>query len=234
MKAGISNEAMGMRAAKEFFDGSFVNLGGGMAGTYAYQSVSSSSGKKRVILHSENGVLGFGRPFTFDEQDKWDEDLTNATSNYVEALPGMSFFDHAQSFDMIRGRHLDFTVIGAYQVSEKGDLANWATPAWMDSNGEVKIGSVGGAMDLAIGAKRVIVVMEHRTKQGEPRILKECTYPITAARCVNLVVTDLAVLEITGQGFMLKEIAPGWTVEEVQANSEANLIVSPDLKEIEL
>lgn len=234
MKAGISNEAMGMRAAKEFFDGAYVNLGGGMAGTYAYQSVASSLGRHSVILHSENGVLGFGRPFTIDEQDRWDPDLTNATSNYVEALPGMCFFDHAQSFDMIRGRHLDFTVLGAYQVSEKGDLANWATPAWMDASGHVKIGSVGGAMDLALGAKKVIVVMEHRTKDGQPRILKRCTYPLTAARCVNLVVTDLAVMEVTERGLLLKEIAPGWTVAEVQAITEAKLMISPDLKEIEI
>jgi 3-oxoacid CoA-transferase B subunit len=234
MKMGISNEAMGMRTAKEFFNGAYVNLGGGMAGTYAYQSVAHTLGDRSVILHSENGVLGFGRPFTIDEQDKWDDDLINATSNYVEALPGMSFFDHAQSFDMIRGRHLDFTVIGAYQVSEKGDLANWATPAWINANGEIRIGSVGGAMDLAVGAKRVIVVMEHRTKDGQPRILKECTYPITAARCVNIVITDLAVLEITKRGFLLKEIAPDWTVDEIQANTEAKLIISHDLKEIEL
>jgi 3-oxoacid CoA-transferase B subunit len=135
---------------------------------------------------------------------------------------------------MIRGRHLDFTVIGAYQVSEKGDIANWATPAWMSADGEVKIGSVGGAMDLAIGAKKVIVVMEHRTKDGQSRVLKECTYPLTAARCVNIVVTDLAVLEVTRGGFLLKEIAPGWTVEEVQSATEAKLIFSQDLKEIEL
>jgi 3-oxoacid CoA-transferase B subunit len=181
MKAGISNEVMGMRAAKEFFEGAYINLGGGMAGTYAYQSAASSLEDHTIILHSENGVLGFGRPFTVDEQDKWGPDLTNATSNYVEALPGMSFFDHAQSFDMIRGRHLDFTVLGAYQVSEKGDLANWATPAWMDASGNVRIGSVGGAMDLALGAKRVIVVMEHRTQDGHPRILKECTYPFNSS-----------------------------------------------------
>jgi 3-oxoacid CoA-transferase subunit B len=234
MKSGITNEAMGMRAAKEFFDGAYVNLGGGMAGTYAYQSVALSLGGHSVILHSENGVLGFGRPFTIDEQDRWDPDLTNATSNYVEALPGMCFFDHAQSFDMIRGRHLDFTVLGAYQVSEKGDLANWATPAWMDSDGNVKIGSVGGAMDLAFGAKRVVVVMEHRTKEGQSRILKNCTYPLTATRCVNVVVTDLAVLEVTENRFLLKEIAPGWTVEEVQAVTEAKLIISPNIKEIEI
>lgn len=234
MKEGISNEAMGMRAAKEFFDGAYVNLGGGMAGTYAFQSVATLLGGHSVILQSENGVLGFGRPYSIDEQDKWDVDLINATANYVEALPGMSFCDHAQSFDMIRGRHLDFTVMGAYQVSEKGDLANWATPEWMDARGKLKIGSVGGAMDLALGAKKLIVVMEHRTKEGKPRILKECTYPLTAPRCVDVVITDLAVMEVTEQGLLLKEVAPGWTEQEVQAVTEAKLIIAKDLKEIEL
>lgn len=234
MKEGITHEAMGMRVAKEFFDGAYVNLGGGMAGTYAFQSVATTLGEQKVILHSENGVLGFGRPLTVDEEDKWDQDLTNATANYVEALPGMSFFDHAQSFDMIRGKHLDFTVMGAYQVSEKGDLANWVTPDWMDDSGEVKIGSVGGAMDLALGAKKTIIVMEHRTKDGKPRILKNCTYPLTAPRCVNIIITDLAVMEVTKEGLLLKEIAPGWTAGEVQDVTEANLIVDEGLKEIEL
>jgi 3-oxoacid CoA-transferase B subunit len=233
-KEGISHEAMGMRVAKEFFDGAYVNLGGGMAGSYAFASAASSLEDHKVILQSENGVLGYGRPFTVDERERWDIDYINATSNFVEVLPGMSIFDHAQAFDMIRGRHLDFTVMGAYQVSEKGDLANWATDAWLDKDGDVKIGSVGGAMDLALGAKKVIVMMEHVTKDGELRILKKCTYPLTGVKCINLIVTDLAVMEVTKTGMVLKEMAPGWTAEEVQSLTEAKLIVPKDLKEIEL
>jgi 3-oxoacid CoA-transferase subunit B len=139
----------------------------------------------------------------------------------------MCFFDSAASFDMIRGSRIDIVVLGAYQVSEKGDLANWGRP------GRPATG-MGGGMDLAVGAKKVIVMMLHTTKSGEPRIVKDCTYPLTARQCVSLIFTDIAVIEVTGGGLVLKEIAPGWTVPEIQGLTEARLVPAADLKEIEL
>lgn len=139
----------------------------------------------------------------------------------------MCFFHSADSFGMIRGGHIDITMLGGLQVSEKGDLANWLIP-------ERGVGNIGGGMDLAVGAKRVIVLMEHVTKKGEPKIVKQCSYPLTAKECVDLIITDLAVIEVTKEGLVLKEIAPGWTVEGVQALTEPKLIIAPDLKEIEL
>ena len=142
-------------------------------------------------------------------------------------LPGASFFHHADSFAMIRGGHIDVTVLGALQVSEKGDLANWTFP-------ERGLGNIGGAMDLAAGCSKVIVAMEHVTPKGQMKILKECSYPLTAARCVKLIVTDIAVIQVTAEGLVLMETAPGWTAEEVQALTEPKLLISPNLKEIEL
>ncbi len=233
MKPRISHEAMGRRVSKEFFDGAHINFGGGLP-SYAFDAAAKLLGEMDLFFHTENGALGYGRAFTPEERDKWDIDLMIATAQYVERRPGMCFFDHAISFNMIRGGHLDFTILGAYQVSEKGDLANWITPEWMTPQGEIKIGSVGGAMDLAVGAKKVIVMMDHTTKEVEPRILKECTYPITASRCVDLIFTDLTVIEVTEEGLLLKEIAPGWTVEEVQALTEPKLAVAEDLKEVKV
>ena len=142
-------------------------------------------------------------------------------------LPGASFFHHADSFAMIRGGHIDVTVLGALQVSEKGDLANWTFP-------ERGLGNIGGAMDLAAGCSKVIVAMEHVTPKGQMKILKECSYPLTAAQCVKLIVTDIAVIQVTAEGLALMETAPGWTAEEVQALTEPKLSISPNLKEIEL
>jgi 3-oxoacid CoA-transferase B subunit len=139
----------------------------------------------------------------------------------------MSFFDHAQSFAMIRGGHIDISVLGALQVSEKGDLANWTFP-------ERGIGNIGGAMDLAAGCRRIIVAMEHVTPKGQLKILKKCSYPLTASRCVELIVTDIAVVQVTSDGLVLRETAPGWTAEEVQAFTEPKMLISTDLKEIEL
>ncbi len=222
MKERLSTEVICMRAAKEFRDGQVVNLGYGIP-TLCSGFVPEGM---RVIFHTENGALGFGQPLTIDQRDQWDPQLVNASAQFVTWMPGMSLFDHATSFGMIRGGHIDLTILGGLQVSEKGDLANWRIPG--------AIGGMGGAMDLAVGAKKIVVTMEHTTKKDEPKILKECTFPLTAEECVDLIITDLAVIEVTKPGLVLKEIAPGWTADEVQALTEPKLMVAEDLKEIEL
>jgi 3-oxoacid CoA-transferase subunit B len=169
-------------------------------------------------------MLGYGGLAADAEKDY---EMINASDQPVTPSPGMCFFDSAASFDMIRGGHVDVVVLGAYQVSEKGDLANWGRP------GRPATG-MGGGMDLAAGAGRVIVTMLHTTKEGEPRIVKNCTFPLTDKQCVSLIITDLAVIEVTGEGLVLKEIAPGWTVPEIQSLTEARLEPAADLKEIEL
>jgi 3-oxoacid CoA-transferase subunit B len=179
---------------------------------------------RQVTFHSESGVLGYGEVLGDEDGDI---DLVNAGGQFVAPLPGMSAFGSVEAFAMIRGGHIDVTVLGGMQVSEQGDLANWMFP-------ERGIGNVGGAMDLAAGARRVIVVMEHTTKQGLPRIVKECDYPITGLRCADLIVTNIAVIEVTTGGMVLKEVAPGFSPEEVQVRTEPTLIVSPDLKDVEL
>ena len=213
-----------MRIAKELFDGAVVNLGIGiptLVSSFVPDGIT-------VIYHTENGALGFGSVVTAEEmEDKADIDLVNASGQYVTPLPGMCFFHHADSFAMIRGGHIDITVLGVLEVSEKGDLANWMFPGR-------GVGNIGGGMDLAFNARRVIVATEHTTKDGKPKIVKECSVPMTAPECVDLIVTDLAVIEVTGEGLLLKELAPGWTVEEVQALTEPKLEIAPDLNEIEL
>jgi len=220
MKARLDEQTIALRAAREFADGAVVNLGYGMPGLCA----NLIPGDKTVFFQSENGMLGYGSLAT-DEQK--DYELINASDQPVTPLPGMCFFDSAAAFDMIRGGHIDIVVLGAYQVSEKGDLANWGRP------GRPATG-MGGGMDLAIGAGKIIVTMLHTTKDGEPRIVKECTYPLTARNCVDLIITDVAVMEVTDNGLVLKETAPGWTVPEVQALTGADIKPAADLKEIEL
>ena len=222
MKQRLNPETVAMRVGKELFDGAVVNLGIGiptLASTYVPEGT-------RVIFHSENGVLGYGSILTEEQKDQWDNDLVNASAQFVAPAAGMSLFDIATSFGMVRGGHIDITVLGALQVSERGDLANWRVPG--------RTGGMGGAMDLAVGCKKVIVTMEHTTKQGEPKVVKECTYPLTAKSCVNLVLTDLAVIEVCQEGLVLKEIAPGWTVDELQYLTEPKFNIAPDLKEIAL
>jgi 3-oxoacid CoA-transferase B subunit len=218
-KEKLDRQTMALRVAKEFQDGDVVNLGLGIP-VLASNFVPAG---REVIFQSENGVLGFGEITLPGEGDT---DLINASGQTVHPQPGMSFFGQAESFCMIRGGHIDVSVMGAFQVSEKGDLANWAMPD--------KELTIGGSMDLAIGTERLIAVMNHTTKEGDYRIIKECSYPITALESVNLIVTDIAVIEITDQGLVLKEVAPGWTPEEVQSLTEPQLIVDPDCQEITL
>jgi len=206
------------RVAQEFKDGDFVNLGIGiptLVGNFIPKGVN-------VYLHSENGFTHIG-PMIKDEKDI-DPELINASDQYVTILPGGAFFDSAVSFGIIRGGHLAATVLGGLQVDEAGNLANWRMP------GKKTVG-MGGGMDLAVGAKRVIIAMEH-TNKGVPKIVKECKVPLTGLKCVDLIVTEMAVIEVTKNGLVLKEIAPGLTVEQVQAATEATLIIAPDLKTI--
>jgi 3-oxoacid CoA-transferase subunit B len=220
MKARLDRQTIALRVANEFYDGAIVNLGGGIPALAANFVPEGRS----VTFHAENGVLGFGGVPPENEQSSY---YLGANGIPFSALPGMSFFSHADSFAMIRGGHIDISVLGALQVSEMGDLANWTFP-------ERGIGNIGGAMDLAAGCDRIIVAMEHVTPKGQLKILKECSYPLTAARCVKLIVTDIAVIQVTEEGLILKETAPGWTAEEVQAYTEPKMRISPDLKEIEL
>jgi 3-oxoacid CoA-transferase B subunit len=221
MKQRLEREVVAMRAAKELEDGDYANLGIGIPNLCALYIPEG------VLFETENGALGYGPLVTQDEVEKADQHYVDAGGRYFTPTAGMAIFDMVTSFAMIRSGRL-ITILGGLQVSEKGDLANWNTGA--DPLG----GTIGGGMDLAVGAKRVIITMEHTTKEGKPKIVKECTSPLTAKECVDLIVTDLAVIEVTKEGLVLKEIAPGWTVEEIQALTEAKLIVAPDLKEIEL
>ena len=219
-KERLDREVLAMRVAKELPDGAFVNLGIGIP-----TLVSNYIPEGQVVYyHSESGVLNCG---PLADEGEEDIDLINAGGQFLKPVPGMSFFSSAEAFAMIRGGHIDVTVLGALQVSENGDLANWMLP-------ERGVGNIGGAMDLAAGAKKVIVAMEHTDRNGASKIVSNSSYPPTGRGCVSLIVTDIAVIEVTESGLMLKEVAPGWTAEEVQELTEARLTLAPDLKEIEL
>lgn len=219
-KVRLDREVVAMRVAKELPDGAYVNLGIGIP-----TLVSSFVPEGKVVYyHSESGILNCG---PLADEGEEDIDLINAGGQFLRSVPGMSFFSSAEAFAMIRGGHVDVTVLGSHQVSAKGDLANWMLP-------QRGVGNVGGAMDLAAGAKNVIVAMEHTDRDNRPKIVEECTFPVTGRRCVRLIVTDLAVIECTIEGLVLKEVAPGWTPEEVQELTAAKLIISPRLKEYEL
>ena len=218
--AGLTRELIALRVARELRDGMAVNLGIGLPTLVANFLPDGAN----ILLHAENGILGYGGIVT--NEAEFDQDLINAGGQPVTLAPGASFFDSATSFAMIRGGHVDVTVLGGLQVSAKGDLANWAVAG---RGG----GAIGGAMDLAAGAKRVIVAMEHTTRDGEPRILEQCTYPLTAQRCVDLIVTNLAVIEVTEEGLSLREVAPGVNRDEVQAATAARLARS-DVKIMDL
>ncbi len=220
-KERLDEQTVAMRAAREFQDGMVVNLG---MGTPMLCNSLVPEGRD-ILFHSENGVLGFGA--TIEDPDEADIDLLNAQGQPVRPRPGMCFVDHAESFAMIRGGHVDITVLGALQVSAQGDLANWRMPA-------KKVGSLGGGMDLAFCARKVIVCMTHTAKDGAAKIVRECSLPLTAPKAVSLVVTDIAVIEVTPDGLVLREVAPGWTPEDVQDLTDAKLAVSPGLKEVDL
>jgi len=219
-KERIDEQTQALRVAREFEDGMVVNLG---IGTPTLCSNLVPAGKE-ILFHSENGVLGFGEVYTTGEGDP---NLVNASGQAVRVQPGMSFFEHAESFAIIRGGFLDITVMGGLQVSEKGDLANWLIP-------KRQVGTIGGAMDLAFCAKRVIIIMSHVAKDGSYKIVKKCSYPLTAPKCVDMIVTDVAVIKVTKDGLVLTETAPGWTPQEVQELTEPKLIIAPDCHEISL
>lgn len=209
---------MAIRVAREFKEGMYINLGVGLptlAANYIPHDVE-------VVLHSENGILNYGS-MPSDEKD-WDLDLVNAGGQPTSLKPGACFIDSSAAFGMIRGGHIDISILGAYQVSEEGDIANWAVGK--------EVTGVGGAMDLCCGVKRVFVIMEHTTKRGKSRIVCKCTYPLTAEGAVSTIFTNLAVIDITPKGLVLREVAPGVTPETVQNSTEPKLIIKSGVKEM--
>jgi len=218
----IEREMIALRIANMLEDGSYVNLGIGIP-----TLVSNWIEGRDITIQSEIGMLKCG---PLAEEGDVDPDRINASCQHVCDLPGSCYFNVETSFAMIRGGRMDVAVLGALQVSEKGDLAGWNNPA----RGLGNTGNIGGSMDLAVGAKKVIIAMEHVTPGGDPKILKKCEYPLTAKECIDFIVTNYALIEVTPKGLVLKEVIPGITVEDVQKMTEAKLIIADDFKEMEL
>jgi 3-oxoacid CoA-transferase subunit B len=220
-KLRLTREQIAQRAAQELPDGACVNLGWGIPNLIS----PFIPREETVYFHSENGILGMGPRASADQEDP---DLVDAMKVPVTLLPGAAFFNQADAHVMTRGGHLDFCVMGGLQVSEKGDLANWKVPGAKGSGG------IGGAMDIAAGAKHLIITMEHTTKDNEPKIVKCCSYPLTGLECVQTIVTDMAVIDVTVKGLVLREVAPGFTPEDVQAVTEPRLIVQASVPAMNL
>jgi 3-oxoacid CoA-transferase B subunit len=219
MTERLTREHIAQRAALELPDGVYVNLGWGIPNLVSRYLPAD----KTIYFHTENGILGMGPRAAAGEEDL---DLVDAMKVPVTLIPGAAFFNQLDAHVMTRGGHLDIAIMGGLQVSQKGDLANWKVPGAKGSGG------IGGAMDIAVGEHRLIITMEHTAKSGEPKIVDECSYPITGIECVNTIITDLAVIEVTDDGLLLREVAPGVTAAEVQEVTESHLLVSPDLKQM--